>query len=609
MKKNSVCLNIVSIFLLSFILATCSLQKDVLTTTTTIVDEQSKTYPYFAEEHQKLFSHDTISEMEIHITQSEWDGLLSDMDANEKTGNYRKVRFVYRGIAGDEILDEVGFRTRGNTTRVRPEDSEGNYHRAHFKLKFDKTFDLVKGTTEYDALNDRRFKKNREINLKWNRGDDATQIRELYSYDFLNRVGVYAPKTGATRLYIKIGENSRVYFGVYTIIESIDKTFLKKRYGADGNDGNLYKCLWQQYGPATLKYDSVSASGAVGVKDWKINYRPSYDRQINDDVLDNYADIKSFSQNITNLSGSALKTYLDANFEVDRFLRWIAANMLLGMPDDYWSMGNNYYLYFNNAGKIEFLPYDYDHGLGGGWNGGVAEEGDYGPIMNANIYNWFYNAPGSGYNERPLMKVLDIPEYKTAYTNYLKAFIDPTTGIFSFADFKAKYEKIYALISPYLDNDIKEGEYMSLSESPVENYFSAKIASVANQVGAVIITTTTTPSSTTTSPNTTTTLPNLGYISPEFTSTDVIFRYRYEGNDPLVIRGSFNDWNFDTNIYSLTDPDNNDIYETTLSKSVVTSGSMYKFYYGVADQGGEWITDPANPLYDPNNSNNSIVSY
>lgn len=612
MKKNNVYLNIVSILLLSFILATCSLQKDVLTTTTTIVDEQSKTYPYFAEEHQKLFSHDTVSDMEIHITQSEWDGLLSDMDANEKTGNYRKVRFVYRGIAGDEILDEVGFRTRGNTTRVRPEDSEGNYHRAHFKLKFDKTFDLVEGTTEYDALNDRRFKKNREINLKWNRGDDATQIRELYSYDFLNRAGVYAPKTGATRLYIKIGDNAKVYFGVYTIIESIDKTFLKKRYGPDANDGNLYKCLYQQvgpssWGPATLKSSSIN-SYSIGIKDWKINYRPSYDRQTNDDVLDNYADIKTFSQNITNLSGSALKTYLDANFEVDRFLRWIAANMLLGMPDDYWSMGNNYYLYFNNAGKIEFLPYDYDHGLGGGWDGNVG----YNTIMNANIYNWFYNAPGSGYSERPLMKVLDIPEYKATYTNYLKAFIDGTTGIFSFSDFKAKYDKIYALISPYLDNDINEGEYMSLSESPVENYFSAKIASVASQVGAVIITTTTIPSSatTTTNPNTTTTtMPNLGYISPEFTSTDVIFRYRYEGNDPLVIRGSFNGWTFDTTNYSLTDPDNNDIYEITFSKSFVTSGSMYKFYYGVADQGGEWITDPANPLYDPNNSNNSIVSY
>lgn len=604
MKKNNVYLNIISIFLLSFILATCSLQKDVLTTTTTIVDEQSKTYPYFAEEHLKLFSHDTISEMEIHITQDEWDGLLSDMDTNEKTGNYRKVRFVYRGIAGDEIMDEVGFRTRGNTTRVIPEDSEGNYHRAHFKLKFDKTFDLVKGTAEYDALNDRRFKKNREINLKWNRGDDATQIRELYSYDFLNRAGVYAPKTGATRLYIKIGDNTKVYFGVYTVIESIDKTFLKKRYGGDGNDGNLYKCLWQNYGPATLKYDSVSASGAVGVKNWQTNYRPAYDRQTNDE-LTSYTDIKSFSQNITNLSGSALKTYLDANFEVDRFLRYAAANMLLGMPDDYWSMGNNYYLYFNNAGKIEFLPYDYDHGLGGGWDGNVG----YNTIMNANIYNWFYNAPGSGYNERPLMKVLDIPEYKTAYTNYLKAFIDPATGIFSFADFKAKYDKMYALFSTYLDNDINEGEYMSLSESPVENYFTTKIASVASQIGAVITTTTTIPSSTTTNPNTTTTLQNLGYTSPEFTATEVIFRYRYEGSEPLVIRGSFNGWVYDTTNYSLTDTDSDDIYEITFLKSFVTSGSMYKFYYGVAESGGEWETDPANPLFSPENSNNSIVSY
>lgn len=566
-------------FLLIIILMSgCSLARDLadtnVTTTTTLFDNQypattigyddngsvttvttlgigDKTYPYFAEEFRNLFSHNTISEMEIHITQDEWDGLLSDMDTNEKTGNYRKVRFVYRGIAGDEIMDEVGFRTRGNTTRVIPEDSEGNYHRAHFKLKFDKTFDLVKGTAEYDALNDRRFKKNREINLKWNRGDDATQIRELYSYDFLNRAGVYAPKTGATRLYIKIGDNTKVYFGVYTIIESIDKTFLKKRYGGDGNDGNLYKCLYQQtgpssWGPATLKYSSLN-SYSVGVKNWQTNYRPSYDRQTNDDVIDDYADIKSFSQNITNLSGSALKTYLDANFEVDRFLRYAAANMLLGMPDDYWSMGNNYYLYFNNAGKIEFLPYDYDHGLGGGWDGNVG----YNTIMNANIYNWFYNAPGSGYNERPLMKVLDIPEYKTAYTNYLKAFIDPATGIFSFADFKAKYDKMYALFSTYLDNDINEGEYMSLSESPVENYFSTKINSVLAQLGETPISTTTT--------------------------TNPII------SDTMYLRGTMNNWQTTPMSKAIIDGDS--VWSVTVALTATTS---YQFKF---NQDENWDVD------------------
>ncbi|MBP7554019.1 MAG: hypothetical protein KA885_11395, partial [Spirochaetes bacterium] len=159
----------------------------------------------------------------------------------------------------------------------------------------------------------------------------------------------------------------------------------------------------------------------------------------------------------------------------------------------------------------------------------------------------------------------------------------------------AKYDKMYALFSTYLDNDINEGEYMSLSESPVENYFTTKIASVASQIGAVI--------------TTTTTLPNLGYTSPEFTSTDVIFRYKYFETAPLVIRGSFNGWGYDTTNYSLTDTDNDDIYEITLSKSEVISGSTYKFYYGTTESGGEWITDPANPNYQPAGDMNSIVSY
>lgn len=38
--------------------------------------------------------------------------------------------FVYRAADGhEEIVGDVGFRTRGNTTRVVPEDADGRLHR------------------------------------------------------------------------------------------------------------------------------------------------------------------------------------------------------------------------------------------------------------------------------------------------------------------------------------------------------------------------------------------------------------------------------------------------------------------------------------------------
>lgn len=39
-------------------------------------------------------------------------------------------------------------------------------------------------------------------------------------------------------------------------------------------------------------------------------------------------------------------------------------NVTVGMWDDYWSNSNNYYFYFDAAGKFYFIPYDYDNTLG-----------------------------------------------------------------------------------------------------------------------------------------------------------------------------------------------------------------------------------------------------
>ena len=153
--------------------------------------------------------------------------------------------------------------------------------------------------------------------------------------------------------------------------------------------------------------------------------------------------------------------------------------VLLGMPDDYWAMGNNYYLYFNNeSNMIDFIPYDYDHGLGGGWDGNVG----YSNIMTADIFIWIKNS-FAGYNDlndRPLMKILTIPEYKERYKSYLTEF-SKNDGIFSLKTFSEKYTQQYSLYSPLLDNDMNEGAVMELRDS-VKEYFNTRINSVRSQL-------------------------------------------------------------------------------------------------------------------------------
>ncbi len=460
--------------------------------------------------YETLFTHGNLHEIEIVISQQEWDGLLRDMwvyatnapDGRPLTGNYRKATFIYKGPAGDAIIGEVGFRTKGHFNRPYPEDQEGQFHRSHFKIKFNKVFNQREGTAEYQDRSQRRFAKLRELELRMNTfnvatGDwDASQMRELYAYDLMRRAGVYTSRTGSARLTITIG-GEKHYFGIYTLIEPVDKSFLTKRYGSNRNDGNLYKCLWTGYGPATLepidKYEdnpSVDTDKIIGVKDWRKQYRPTYDLKTNTDVPD-HSVLLDFIDNLDTLSGADLKEYLEANFEVDRFLRYLAMNVLIGRWDDYWADGNNYYLYFNNGGRISFIPCDYDMAFGGGFqlfdtaNIGIYDWGNHNkdllrviaPQIPEEVLERYYN-----FNFPLVEKMFEIEEYKAKYEYYLKEFITPANRLFVYSEYEKQYNMVSKLYAPYVDNEMDEGEEMFNHESTGQ-YFYDRTRSIIKQLG------------------------------------------------------------------------------------------------------------------------------
>jgi hypothetical protein len=470
---------------------------------------------FLSEGYEPLFTHGALHEVEIVISQAEWDGLIQDMKDYIKTGNYRKATFIYHGPAGEATIEDVGFRVKGNISRVIPQDDSGNFHRAHFKVKFNHEFDLGGETTQQDEQRKgRRFCSLRELIFRmpspgpptW----DKSQIRELFSYDVLNRAGCYTSRTGSVRLTITIDGVKR-YFGVYTLEESIDMTFLSKRYGTDKDDGNLYKCIIGDSGPASLEpVDGIDGPGnataifpekrIIGMKDWKTKYRPTYDLETNEDEAD-HAVLLEFIDRLNSLSGPALKTYMDANFEMDRFLRYLAMNMLLSRWDDYTTVGNNYYLYFaNNGGKIEFMTTDNDSALG-------ASQLFYTPAVG--IYDWVNHANElisflvpeklipEGWTRQDMLnyfnslrvyqsplthKVFEIPEYRNLYEHYLKEFITPANKLFLYSEYEKKFNQLHALYSPHLNNDINEGEEMVKEES-VRLFFYEKTKSIIEQLG------------------------------------------------------------------------------------------------------------------------------
>ncbi len=432
-------------------------------------------------DYTRLFADTLTHHLTLYISQSEWNGLSEDMlayqDIDEwmRTGSYRHADIVYEDDIGTITLGNVGIRTRGNTTRMLPEDEDG-LHRAHFALKFDETFDAQEGTEEYAALKDRSFCGLDKLNLKWNLWMDASHIHELYCYELLREAGVISPSVSLVSLDICIG-GSLVHYGVYTMIEPVDKPFLTKRFGKQANDGNLYKCLWENI-PASL--EAGIPDEEIGIKDWESGYRPAYDLQTNEDAYNTW-DLAAFIDNLNHMNDTDFAEYIARRFDVDSFLRLMAVNLLVGTPDDYRTTGNNYYLYFNNAGRIVMIPYDYDSSLGGGWDGGDAAT--YEGLATEDIYtavnlNTAYTMEDVAH---PLWeRILAIPEYRQRYERYLADFID--TGLFSYERFEQKFWELETLYGNVTCSDTMDsGETMKLTTEAW--FFETKTVSVLRQLG------------------------------------------------------------------------------------------------------------------------------
>lgn len=191
-----------------------------------------------------LFDIESLPEITITLTLEDWNQYLRNFDANKDNSIYVPAQWTFR--KGDDVFhrDSVGLRPRGNTSRVRPEGSNGqmhqsnhtNWHHAHFGICF----------TEYES-GERFFGMDRVV-LKWHK-EDPMYCREIYCYDLFRRFGVWsAPRASYCRLNIYIqGDRQPAYYGVYELIEGVRKGYLddrRKEGHLPDSDGNMWKAAY-----------------------------------------------------------------------------------------------------------------------------------------------------------------------------------------------------------------------------------------------------------------------------------------------------------------------------------------------------------------------------
>lgn len=314
----------------------------------------------------------------------------------------------------DRIHETTSFslRTSGNFTNGTPKSS--------YKVKF-------------TAKPGRLFGM-RALNLKamWN---DVSQMRESIAWDQFRRARVPAPRHTYARFCI----NGR-YYGLYSVIEQVDESFLGTHFG-DNDEGNLYKAYWEDIGPADLKH----RTGADGDDSGKQYFTASdiegrtYQLQTNDKPdddpkLQTYDDLAAFIRAINGVGlpgdgkakfdTSAFRASVEAIFDVRGFLRWAGVSNLLGAWDNYYRTPSNYYLYnsghasspkeFMAAPYFHWVPWDYDNSLG---VDPMGIEWQYGDIV-----DW---TKTSGGGELPLIEnLLANAELRAYYLDHLEHVLD-----------------------------------------------------------------------------------------------------------------------------------------------------------------------------------------
>ncbi|CAH1198801.1 CotH kinase family protein [Paenibacillus sp. JJ-223] len=424
----------------------------------------------YAEEIDKT----KIMSISIDADEDAWQQML-DNATNEE---YISADITINGTT----IKNVGIRPKGNSS-LRQVASDDTTARYSFKIKFD---EFVEDQT-WEGLD--KLVVNNMIS-------DSSYMKEYLSYDIMSYIGVDAPLFS----FANISVNGNTW-GLYLAVEDIDGSYKAR---AKNDEGEIYKPnnddndmggggMGQPGGnPPTpnettsdgdQQTDQARAAGmeppdgaefpdmygkqsGYGENGWPQGGMGGnrgrgggmngggngVSLEYTDDEISSYSaifdnaktktteeDEQRVIEALKNLStGTDLEKYVD----VDAVLKYFAAHTVVVNMDSYTSsMGHNYYLY-ENDGKISMLPWDYNMAFGGFQSGSASD-----------VVNQPIDTPVSGVSmeERPILsKLLEVPEYKEKYHEYLQQIMD---GYFADGKFEEKVQSLNDLIAESVKAD------------------------------------------------------------------------------------------------------------------------------------------------------------
>ncbi len=269
-----------------------------------------------------IFDNDVLHEIKIEFEESNfWQILTSNYDLN-----YPDVPYIMANVNIDgEPVDSIGVRLKGFSSYW------GSEFKKSIKLDFN----------EY--IPGKRFDGLKKLNLNNGEGDPSMN-RDMICFDVMRNNGVRAPRVAHAKVFL-----NDTYWGVYSLVEQIDKTFVKENF-QDGN-GNLFKNIgWTQ-----LQYNGDSPN----------DYVEEIELKTNEDEND-WSGFLNLVDVINNSTNAEFKEQIGEVFNVDLFLRTLAVDVVTNNWDSYMDHGRNFYIYEEPvSGKFQWIPWDYNLAMGG----------------------------------------------------------------------------------------------------------------------------------------------------------------------------------------------------------------------------------------------------
>ena len=299
------------------------------------------------------------------------------------------------------------------------------------RYKGNASFNLMRGSLKRNmkikldwANKDQNYNSVETLNLNAG-GLDPSKLRDAFSYWLFREAGVPAPRTTFAEMTLTIpGRYEKEHLGLYTIVEQVNKSFLKDRFGSKKG------LLMKPEGIASVEYHG---------DDWRFYahlYRPD-----NQPSLAQSMRVMDFA-NVVNLSNAkqfrdSISSYLD----IDGFLRFIAVNALIVNLDTLLAMPQNYYLHLSkDTNKFVFFPWDLDISFAGWPLGGKPAD-----QMKLSLVH-----PHSSDAHKLIDRLLAMESVKLRYDKIISQLVE---GIFSKEQLIKKFEKLERTILDSRERD------------------------------------------------------------------------------------------------------------------------------------------------------------